>query len=273
MRRIMLLTLVMGLIIGALVNAQERGQKLTALEILQKSDLVVNAPKDQEFTLKMTLIDKEGKEKEREAKMWQKGGDKRMIKFLSPADQKGIGFLDLPDDVMYLYLPAFKKIRRIASHVKNESFAGTDFTYDDMATINYSDEYAPKLLETKTRECLILEEKGGKPEWVSKEIDHYLLELQPKPGIKKDYSKLVIWIRSDNFYQTRIEYYDRKGNLWKIQQRRKLKKVGGYWTAMEAEMSDLKKEHKTKNSINEVKFDQGLKDELFTKRYLKRRER
>ena len=74
--------------------------KLSALEILKKADSVANAPKDQEITMEMILIDKNGKEKKREAKMWQKGSDKRMIKFLSPADVKGLAFLDLPDDVM-----------------------------------------------------------------------------------------------------------------------------------------------------------------------------
>ncbi|NIM57731.1 MAG: outer membrane lipoprotein-sorting protein, partial [Candidatus Aminicenantes bacterium] len=83
----------------------------------------------------MVLIDKNGKEKDRDAVMLQKGSEKRMIKFLSPADQKGIAFLDLPNDMMYLYLPAFKKVRRIAAHIKNQKFAGTDMTYDDLGTI------------------------------------------------------------------------------------------------------------------------------------------
>lgn len=226
-------------------------EELTALQILTKSDAVVNAPADQEITLEMILIDKAGKEKTREAKMWQKGSDMRMIKFLSPADQKGIGFLDLPDDVMYLYMPAFKKVRRIASHVKNESFAGTDFTYDDMAALNYADDYTPTLLESDDAEL-------------------YVLELVPKEGIDKDYSKLVMSVRKDNFYQVKIEYYSKDGKLWKVMERKKLEKIDGHWTAREAGMHDLKKNHRTKMVIVAVKFDQGLKDDLFTQRYLKR---
>ncbi|MCK4339351.1 MAG: outer membrane lipoprotein-sorting protein [Candidatus Cloacimonetes bacterium] len=232
-------------------------QTPAAEDILKNADAVVNAPKDQEITLEMILIDKKGKEKKRVAKMWQKGSEKRMIKFLLPADVKGLGFLDLPDDIMYLYLPAFKKIRRIASHVKNTSFAGTDFTYDDMASINYTDEYDPKLIGTK-------KEKG---------LDHYLLELIPKKGIKKDYSKLVMWVRKDNFYPVKIEHYDKAGKLWKVMDRKWIKKEGKYWIAKEAKMTDLKKEHRTKMLIIEVKFDQDLKDEFFSQRYLKRREK
>ena len=228
--------------------AQEK--KLTAIEILKKSDSVVNAPKDQSLNMKLILIDKDGNERERTANMLQKGSEKRMIKFLSPAEQKGIAFLDLPDDIMYLYLPAFKKIRRIASHVKNEKFAGTDFTYDDMGTINFSEEYEPKLIETTD--------------------ENYILELTPKEGIKKDYSKLRVWIRKDNFYQEKIEYYDKGGKLWKILERRKIEKVDNYWTSKESEMNDLKDEHRTKMILTEVKFDTGLEDRLFTQRYLKR---
>jgi len=246
-------------------------KELTAIEILKKSDSVANAPKDQEIKLEMVLIDEKGKEKKREAKMWQKGSEKRMIKFLSPADVKGLGFLDLPGDVMYLYLPAFKKIRRIASHVKNTSFAGTDFTYDDMAAINYADEYDPKLIGSKEGKNLVPIQKEKGKEWVEQELEHYLLELKPKKGIKKDYSKLVMWVRKDNFYPAKIEYYSKDGKVWKVMETRKVEKEGEYWTAKEVEMSNLKKEHKTRMLIIEVKFDQGLKDELFTQRYLKRR--
>jgi outer membrane lipoprotein-sorting protein len=232
--------------------------KLSALEILKKADSVANAPQDQEITLEMILIDKNGKEKKREAKMWQKGSDKRMIKFISPADVKGLAFLDLPDDVMYLYLPAFRKIRRIASHVKNTSFAGTDFTYDDMAAINFADEYDPEFV-------------ASEPEEERASFEYYKLELRPKKGINKDYSKLVMRIRKDNFYPIEIRYYSKQGKLWKAMERRKLEKKGKYWEAKEAEMCDLKKEHRTKMIVLHSKFDQDLKDELFTRRYLKRK--
>lgn len=235
-----------------------QASKLSALEILKKSDSVANAPKDQEIIMEMILIDKNGKEKKREAKMWQKGSDKRMIKFLSPADVRGLAFLDLPDDIMYLYLPAFKKIRRIASHVKNTSFAGTDFTYDDMAAINFADEYDPKFIESEPEE-----------EQVS--FEYYKLELRPKKGINKDYSKLVMLVRKDNFYPIEIRYYSKSGKLWKVMERRNIEKKGKYWEAKEAEMCDLKKEHRTKMIVMHSKFDQGLKDELFTRRYLKRK--
>jgi len=222
--------------------------KLTAIQILQRADDVINAPKDQDLTIKLILIDKKGNEKVREMSMLQKGSDKRLVKFLSPADQKGIAFLSLPDDVMYFYMPAFKKIRRIASHVKNSKFAGTDFTFEDMEAVRYSDKYNPQFIKI--------------------EDNHFLLQLKPKEGIKTDYSKLIMWVSEDNFYITKIEHYNRGDKLFKIMTRDNIEKIGGYWLARESEMQNLKSKHSTKMIIEEVKFDSEFSNDLFTKRNL-----
>ncbi len=239
------------LIIVILVSqcwAQE--EQISAAEILDNVDDVINAPKDQDLMIKLILIDKNGEEKSREMKMLQKGSNKRMVKFLSPAEQKGIAFLSLPDDIMYLYLPAFKKIRRIASHVKNTKFAGTDFTYEDMEAKRYSEKYDPSLLE--------------------KNDEHYVLQLNPKEGLKTDYSKLIMWVRTDNFYSTKIEFYNKGGKLYKVMTSNDIEKVDGYWVSMKNEMEDLKTDHKTRMILQEVKFDSNLPDKYFTERYLKR---
>jgi len=221
-----------------------------AQSIITKSDSVINAPKDQHQFSRMILIDKDGDEKVRKSEMYQKGDEMRLVRFLSPADQKGIGFLSLPDDVMYLYLPAFHKIRRIASHVKNENFAGTDFSYDDMSSFKYAEEYNAKLLETKD--------------------DVYVLELTPKPDIEKDYSKLIIEVRKNNYYPIKIDHYDKGGNLWKVLERRKIEGKGNYWISMEMEMKDLKKNHSTKMITDKIELDNGLSDKVFSKRNLKK---
>jgi len=180
MKKCILSSMLILSIIASLTQVWAQEKQLTASQILSKVDDVVNAPKDQDLKIKLILIDKEGKEETRELVMFQKGSDKRMVKFTSPASQKGIAFLSLPNDIMYLYLPAFKKTRRIASHIKNTKFAGTDFTYEDMEAKRYSEKYIPELLK--------------------RDESHYILQLKPKEGIVTDFSKLVMWIRTDNFY-------------------------------------------------------------------------
>jgi len=221
-----------------------------AQSIVAKADAVVNAPKTQKAIMKMILIDKNGNEKIREAAFLQKGTEKRIMRFTAPADQKGIAFLSLPGDVQYLYMPAFHKVRRIASHVKNTKFAGTDFTYDDLSSFEYAKDYKAKLLKQNET--------------------HWILELRPKKGVQKDYGKLLMWVRKDNYYPEKIEYYDKGGNLWKVMERRQLEKEGKYWVSKEMEVKDVKENHSTKMLLKDIHFDIKISDKTFTKRYLKR---
>jgi len=243
-----LISLIMVLIMSWAISVA--AQELSALDIVKKSDATVNAPKDQYLDSKMILINKNGDQKVRKTVMYQKGDEKRLIRFLSPADQKGIGFLSLPNDINYLYLPAFHKVRKIASHVKNQSFAGTDFSYDDMSSFKYAEEYDPKLLETTE--------------------ENYVLELTPKANIKKDYSKLKMLVAKESFYPVKIEHYDKAGNLWKVMVREKVVKKGDYWVSLKMEMKDLKKQHSTQTLIEKIELDTGLSDNIFTKRNLKK---
>ena len=248
MKKVMLLLLTGMFLFWNNVQAQEPG--LTAVKILQGVDDVTNAPKDQNMSIKITMIDKDNKEELRELVMMQKGYDKRLAKFISPASQKGIAFLSLPEDVMYLYLPAFKKTRRIASHVKNTKFAGTDFTYEDMEAKMYSEKWIPELIK--------------------KDDKLYTLQLTPKKDVKTDYSKMIMEVRTDNFYPVKIAHFDKGNTLVKVMIREQIEKENGYWISKNYQMEDLKGKHKTKMMIQDVKFDSGLTDETFTERYLTR---
>jgi len=243
MKRIILLIM---LIVFAFVNSVP--MCMDALDIVKKGDAVVNAPEDAYILATMTLVDKNGIKNERKSEMYQKGAEKRLVRFLSPADQKGIGFLTLPNDVMYLYLPAFHKIRQIASHVKSQTFAGTDLTYEELSEFELA--------------------KDNNPELVREESDSYVIKLIPEVKKGKDYIYLLIWYRKDNFYPVIIEYYDNNGKIYKTIERKDLKKIKGYWISMKMEVKDLKKSHSTINIMDKVDFDLGLDDDVFTKRNL-----
>jgi outer membrane lipoprotein-sorting protein len=145
-----------------------------------------------------------------------------------------------------MYLPAFGRERRIASSAKNQNFAGTDFSYDDMESVLYSAKYTPKLLKT--------------------EADVFVLELTPLN--RSDYSKVMVQVNKTYYYPEFMEYYD-KGNTKVKEAKYSFKKIGNYWNASEIEMTDLKKNHKTKMLMSDVKYDTGLTDDDFTVRKLK----
>ncbi|RKY54652.1 MAG: hypothetical protein DRP92_00420 [Candidatus Neomarinimicrobiota bacterium] len=216
--------------------------------ILKQVSSTVSAPKDMKAKLTIVLIDRKGNKKYRKAEMYAKEDEKRIIRFTEPADQRGIAFLSLPGDIQYLYMPAFKKVRRIAPHIKNTKFAGTDFTYEDLSTSKYDRDYSADLIrENET---------------------HWVLELTPKPGVKKSYSKMIMHVRKDNYYPDKVEFYDKNGTLTKVLENLKISRQKEYWYAEVALMKDLKENHSTKMILEEVSFDSNLSDKLFTRRQL-----
>lgn len=219
-----------------------------ATDILRKHDEVTYAPKDQKTELSIILTDKKGNTSTRKAVMFQKGQYMRLTRFTYPESQAGIGFLSLPNDVMYVYLPAYGDERRIASHVKNQTFAGTDFSYEDMESVPVSSKYNPKLISTTK--------------------DAYVLELTPKDAAKASYSKVISYINKEHYYGMKTEYYNKSGVKVK-ELLNTVEKRGNYYISISAEMKDLTKSHKTKMVISKVEFDTNLKDDFFTVRNLK----
>jgi outer membrane lipoprotein-sorting protein len=248
MNRSILRAAVTALLACAAVNASAQSATLSPAQILDKVDEAVNGPKDQSYTSRLVLTDKDGNQKTRELLMLQKGRDMRLVRFLSPADQRGIAFLSLPDNVQYVYLPAFGKVRRVSSSVKNSSFAGTDFTYEDLEAVRWSEKWEAKISRH--------------------EQESTVLELTPRPGKSTDYSRLVVWVRDDNSYPVRIEHFDRSGRLSKVLVREGLRQVQGYWVSMSTTMEDVRTKHRTEMIVSDIKLDTGIGDDRFTERYL-----
>jgi outer membrane lipoprotein-sorting protein len=221
-----------------------------AQDILTKVDAAMADSKDQVSTLKMVLEDQDGKTKERQISVQQKGGQLRMMKFLSPAEVKGVGFLTLNDDEMYLYMPEFGKVRRIASHLKNDTFMGTDFSYDDMGSTRFATRFDAKLL--------------------AKDAAQATLELTPRKGQESPYGKLVMVVNLERHQPVRVEMLDKAGQPWKVMEYDKVEKIAGRWVPRSISMRDLKKKHATRMEMADIQFDTGLKDSDFNQRMLKR---
>jgi outer membrane lipoprotein-sorting protein len=219
-----------------------------AATLLQKMDNLISAPKDKQGIVEMTLTNKSEKEKVRVAIFMQKGKDKKLYRYTQPESQAGIAVLSLPDDIMWMYMPAFGKPKKISLLAKNQSFNGTDFSYEDMDSKAYSERYAPTLQKSESDQT-------------------YQLELKPKSD-QSDYSKIILVLNKNYFYPEKMDYYDKKGTHFKTATY-KYKKSGQYWYAEEVFMNDFRKGHSTLTTMKDVKFDQGLKDEDFTVEKLK----
>ncbi|MGB9720518.1 MAG: outer membrane lipoprotein-sorting protein [bacterium] len=237
--------LLLCLILTYSINAEENPNPS---EILLRVDGVFAAPEDLSALMKINIINKNGDVKNRRVQMYQKGSNKRLVKVIEPADQKGIGFLSLPDDIIYVYLPAYKKTRRIAAHVKNQKFVGTDFTYEDLEAKKYSDKWKPQSLKN--------------------ERDLYILELIPKPIVVSEYAKVNLYVRKSDYFPIKAEYFNKKGEMIKIMEIPKTEKIKEYLIPKTYLMQDLRSGNKTEMVMEEIKLDIGLADDIFTERNL-----
>ncbi|MFY0627887.1 MAG: outer membrane lipoprotein-sorting protein [Reichenbachiella sp.] len=235
MNRILIVLL---FILGSFINSSF-GQE--ASSIIAKMDALLFAAKDMQGEMKMTLTSKGGKGKIKESLLYQKGANKRLTVYTKPESQAGIATLSLSDNEMWLYMPALGNPKKISILTKSQAFNNTDFSFEDMSRSPYGDRFTSKLIKTSDNQ--------------------FFLELKPNYE-KSSYSKIVITINKMNHYPEKIEYYDQRGELFKVANYQYTKQ-GKYWFAKNVLMSNLKKEHSTQIEIFNVKFDQGLKDDLF----------
>ena len=223
-------------------------QAQSAEVLLQNMDLLIAAPKDKEASVLMVITDKSGKEKKREASLKQKGKFKKLYRYTKPEKQAGIATLSLPDGIIWLYMPAFGKAVRISLLSKSQAFTGTDFSQEDMSGIPYSDRYNPTIINANNP-------------------DFYILELTPKTK-KTKYSKIILTMDKTNYYPIKMEFFNNSNNYFKLATYT-YKKKNNYWYAKEVIMTSVLKKHSTSILLTDVKFDQGLDDEIFTVENLK----
>jgi len=209
--------------------------------LLKNMDNVMFSPKDKQGNVKIILTNKGGKEKIKEARMKQKGSGYRLYRYTLPESQAGIATLSQPDGVMWLYMPAFEKPKKITVLAKSQAFTGTDFSYEDMESKTYSERFTPEL--------------------ITEDDDGYKLKLIPLSK-KSDYSQILVTLDKTHFYPSLMEYFKKDKKIKEATY--KYQKIGQYWNAEEVVMTNLKKEHSTKIIITDVLFDQGLTDEEFT---------
>lgn len=245
----------MSLLLVILVITPAAGQDMTGRQIMEEVDTRL-VPDDSQMQTTMILTNKRGQTRERKLKTFRFSDTKQIMWFLEPADVKGSSFLrythDDRDEDMWLYLPSFGKIRRIASHAKKGSFMGSDFTYEDMGDRKVND-YEYKLLNEEMLD--------GKKCWVVESI--------PKKGVTTDYSKIVSWVWETDFFTVKEEFYDKRGNLKKVKHAEPVQ-MEKYWMISSMSMENLKSKSKTDIIIENIEVNTGLEEKVFDQRYMKR---
>lgn len=233
---------------------------LTNYEIALKNEAVMSGFEDSISTMEMTLINARGQKKVRTMRMKVLEGkdeDKSLMEFLTPSDVKGTKFLTYEhvdrDDDQWLYLPALKRVKRIASRNKSGSFMGSEFAYEDLSAFNV---------------------KKYKYEGEAEEVTIDGAEMYKIFSIPiskySGYTKLISWSDKKTSLIQKMEYYDRKKQLLKTAYFSEYKNFDGVYRIGKIVMKNIQNDKTTILVWSDEKIKNGLKDKDFHKRYLKR---
>jgi hypothetical protein len=233
---------------------------LTADQIIEKANLAAYySGKDGKAKVKMTIVDKNGGKRVREFAILRlndkKGGDQKFyVYFTAPADVRKMAYLVWKkvdagkDDDRWLWLPAMNLVKRIAPGDKRTSFVGSDFVYEDVSGRST---------------------KADKHELIKSDGDLYQIRNTPKEaGVKFKYYD--VWINKKTFLPMKAEYFDANDKKYRTVEATKVDTVQGHATVLESKVTDLERGGHTINSFSDVKYDVGLKERIFTERFLRR---
>lgn len=221
--------------------------------------------RDEVETAVMKIYSKAGEVKERRLVSYaltpRQGPTKTLIRFLAPRDVENTALLTWErqdgDDDQWLYLPATRRVKRIAASGKKTRFMGTDFSYEDLR---------PENLALHTYRLLSSERIG--------EADCHVIAATPateRQAADSGYSRRTLWVRKDNYATVKQEFFDRAGRLEKIGVSLGLTNVKGtLWRAEAIEMGDVQAGTRTLMVVERRSLDTGLTDTFFTETQLTR---
>jgi outer membrane lipoprotein-sorting protein len=210
--------------------------------------------------VEMRLIDADGDESIRTIEQYGKelgdGVSGSVMIFHSPASVEGTRFLTITQeggaDDQWIYLPALRRVRRIAATEGDSEFMGTDFTYSDLAGGD---------IEDATYRLLREESIDGEPT--------YVVECTPVPDSNSNYSRLIQWVSQAKWLPIRVDFYDLDGELLKVNTMTRIEQVQGRWTVINNEMKNVQTGHSTLIAVQRFVYDEQLPDSLFSTNYLR----
>jgi hypothetical protein len=188
-----------------------------------------------------------------------------LTRFALPAEIRGEGILideHATENEILLYLPRFKKVRRVEGQSQSASFMGSVFSYSDIADPHARD----------SRHALLRSEPcPGSPG-----TPCHVVESTPATDAVRErtgYARTVQWIRSDNFVTVQGELFDARGVLWKKLTATDVREVDPKdhrFLAHTVRIEDVRSKRATVLTFSEVKVNAGIPDATFTQQSLAR---
>jgi hypothetical protein len=179
------------------------------------------------------------------------------LEVTAPLNLKGTRFLFLERkqgrDAQFIKVPNVHRVLQTGEKQREESFLGSDFYVADMIAPDV-DGFELTELSRETvagRECRII-------------------DAVPKPSMEWLYGKAIYAVQPDDRLVLRAEFFDKKGNLFKVWTLDKVEKVNGNWTPYVQRMKNVQQKTESTLELVDIQYDVTLPDEMFTRSYLER---
>lgn len=232
---------------------------MSGREVYEKVHEVRSKALDRKTEAIMILFDKGGGKRTRTLTEYSKKADpeayKVLVVFKSPPDLKNVGFLihahTFAERDLWAYFPEYKRVRRIPTSSQDDSFFGSDFSYDDFGGPPNLDDYKFSIL----KEDVV----GDKP--------CYVVEVTPK--IHRKYTRYVAWVAKDLWIHLKIDYYQ-EITLYRTGAFTDIRIIDGIPTPFRLDMENKKTNHRTELTVESIQYHTHFSDDLFSQRSLER---
>jgi hypothetical protein len=259
-------------LVAAAVVSQPVQQTLTAEQIARRAQ-DRDTGRDSRAEMRMKLFDRHGRVRERAmtivtlrgrdkpgAAKTAPDGNRLLIRFTYPNDIRGTGFLvwehPKTDDERFLFLPSLGRVRRIAGSEAQESFVGSDFTYEDIGGREFDDySYA---LESEHASWTGAD-GAARPAW--------RLESRRK-NAGAEFPRVMSLVLKDTFLVVQADIYNRRNEAQKIYSVRRIQQVQGIWTVFDSSMANTLDKTRTDLAVERVGYNVGLSEDAFSRREL-----
>lgn len=217
--------------------------------LVARMDRATSGTANKVWICRMRSIGTDGEVREGRFLMLQNGGDKRLLRFLSPANMRNTAMLALGKGELYVYLSDEKRVRRLGTSALNQTFLGADFNAEDLGAVRLGEDFDARIVGHTGNETRV--------------------ELKPKHS--SQWSRVVAVV-ADHDLVPRMEFYDRSGKLARTWNRTYERQKSRYeaWVPSRMLMVNEQSKHATELIVEVGDSDKPITDDIFSLRALQR---
>ena len=224
-----------------------------------------DAGRDSRAEMRMRLFDRRGRVRERALTIATRrgtggSGDRTLIRFTYPNDIRNTAFLvwEHPDadDERFLFLPALGRVRRIAGEEKQESFVGSDLSYEDIGGRDITD-YTWAFADQNAS-------------WTAPDgttVPAWSLESRAKDR-SAQFPRSVSLVLKDRFIIVHADAFNARNERAKVFDVRRLERIDNIWSVMDLTVVNERDNTRTELTTTALKYNTGLTENDFSRRQL-----